>query len=500
MALSDQLTALATASKALIGSAPTPTRIAHNALHPRNAHPTHRAGYGPVLTLPDFGSKVRTRLQAQMRRMALPALALKRREPLWFGAPLPPRADILFLSHFTNPARPYSDPDAYFGDMPEALHAQELTTVTACLNHTWIGEKDIDVKTPVGPTRVILSRTLRAREEWRMGTALSKDIADMARSATGTDLTEALLAHLRRTTPDSASLTAFRTAHQVSALVQALRPKALVFTFEGHPWERLAMQAARTVMPDIQCIGYHHTVLFPHQMALANAFGARFDPDLILTAGTVAADWFKTQAAWKTTPVQVLGSPRAPKRTANPSRPHETSTTLCLVAPEGLADESLFLFRAAREAATQAPHIQFCLRLHPVLRKDRLLAIAHDLTQLPPNVSWSDKSVDQDLNAATHILYRGSTLSITAVLTGLQPLYLRMPDEPVSIDPLAALDGWRICVRDPADLAHHLLNPASLAEQSLDYEAAAQYCRAYFQPLQPDVLLASIGKSGKVLS
>lgn len=55
----------------------------------------------------------------------------------------------------------------------------------------------------------------------------------------------------------------------------------------------MAFHAARAINPEVQCIGYQHTVLFPRTHALKRPLGASFDPDAILTIGHVTGDILK---------------------------------------------------------------------------------------------------------------------------------------------------------------------------------------------------------------
>lgn len=490
-AVTDQIEALATACTTLIGPTPDPLRMSHMGLHPRNAHPATRAVYEGALNPPALPVRLRARFEGLLRRVALPVRAFARSEPLWFGDPLPQHADVLFISHFTNPKQINVAQDAYFGELPQLLADRQLRSVTACLNHTWLGPKDIPPRPTCVGARVILSRTLAPLDELHLAHQLAQDIDQMSKERTKDTVTRTLLAHLRRTHPDSASLTALRIARQIKALVQHLRPRALMFTFEGHPWERLAMQAARAVDPHILCLAYHHTVLFPEQMALASAYGPVFDPNAILTTGSVTADWFATQPDWHKTPVIALGSARAPNHPHPRPRDIGPQGAQCLVIPEGLLSETVFLIRHAIEAAQLDPKLRFCVRLHPVLSRAQVLRAAPELKSLPPNMHWSEASLNADLAAASHVLYRGSTLAITAVLNGLQPLYVCMPDEPFSVDPLAALSQWHSRIETSAQLVDHLRADTARAPKSrhLAYTVAADYCSSYFQPLRPEPVI-----------
>ncbi len=97
----------------------------------------------------------------------------------------------------------------------------------------------------------------------------------------------AVLVEAAHRATDPLTLAHVRIQHQVGALCRWFRPRALLVTYEGHAWERQAFAAARGVDPDIRCVGYQHTILFPRQHAIRRSLGWPFDPDVILTAGDV---------------------------------------------------------------------------------------------------------------------------------------------------------------------------------------------------------------------
>jgi hypothetical protein len=342
-----------------------------------------------------------------------------------------------------------------------------------------------------GPVpRILLNRTMGLSAELRIGrklTGAAKELRSRRRRETEPYIGE-FLEHAAANAASPGSFAAMRIGEQVNELVRALRPKAIVTTFEGHSWERLAFHAARAAKPDIVCVGYHHAVLFPFADAMRQSLDHGFDPDHILTAGQVSCDWLRTQPSLKGIPVEVLGSVRAPSDIAKAPR----SGSTCLVIPEGLLSESMLLCHLAIEAARLRSNLNFRLRLHPLISRKRLTRIAPDLANLPANVVWSDVALSADLAMCRWALYRGSSAVITATLSGLRPFYFSASHSEVSIDPLAALAGWREIISSAEELSHTLDTDLAMSDtdRQSGHDQASNYCRKYFMPLNAAALTA----------
>ena len=451
-------------------------QIALAPLHLRNAHPETLAQYPDLFTAK---ASLRDRLQARLGPYILSALAILKKHPDWLGDPLPEGADILFVSHLTDPEEASNGRDLYFGDIPAKCAAHEgARVVVALLNHTRVSPGAL--RTLWNATeipRIVLGRLAGFRREWRMAERLRHAVRDLPESRSQGELE--IAAFLKATPVTGRSLTALRTADQIEKLVRKLRPNLLVLTFEGHAWERLAMAAARRAHPDILCLGYHHTVLFPKTAAPGWMLGGGYDPDGVLTAGEVSAEWFAAEPALQGTPVLPLGSVRRQFEPLGARTDLLPDNPICLVAPEGILGETKRLFQAALEAAIHSPELRLRLRLHPVLSRSLLEAEMPALRDLPANVKWSVAPLEQDLVACDAVLHRGSTVALTAGLSGLRPIYLRAEGEPVRLDPLeACLGAW-----------HHEIGSGKALSEALRREASQQaretlqtYCQRYFTP------------------
>lgn len=280
---------------------------------------------------------------------------------------------------------------------------------------------------------------------------------------------------------------------------------SLVVTHEGHAWERLAFAAARRALPGIRCIGYQHAALFRLQHAIQPNLAPQYNPDQILTAGEVGKAQLERAPALNGIPISVLGSNRTFKGnvtdTASPVYPEKAKqhdNPACLVLPEGIASECHLLFEFSLGCAQSCPEIQFIWHLHPIVTYEPLAVQNQKLRNPPRNILLSQATLEEDIARCRWALYRGTTAVVQAVVAGLRPIYLQLPEE-LTIDPLYELKGWRTSVKTIADF-HRVIRcdqDRLLMDSEPEFRSTEGYCKDFFKSLSLDALEAAIISKGK---
>jgi hypothetical protein len=180
-------------------------------------------------------------------------------------------------------------------------------------------------------------------------------------------------------------------------------------------------------------------------------------------------------------PLEVIGSPR---RLALLAAERERGDT-CLVLPEGLPSEVEVLLDFTMKTAAVRPDVDFLIRLHPLVRRS-----FPDRFPRCPNVRVSDGPIEEDVANAKWCLYRGSTMAVMAVSTGVQPLYLHVVGQAV-IDPLYEL--WPNEGTPP-----HAVKTVSDAVQRFEDDAndedAVSLANQYFTQLRPSALIELVSR------
>jgi hypothetical protein len=405
---------------------------------------------------------------------------------------LPRSCDMVFVSHLVNEAHCEVEADFYFGSLARDLAQAGVSSVTLLRNHVRGAEgplrrraaRDGDAARCVLPRVGLLSDEVRglraALHEARSLRAISRQggnphRAPAATMAASSALTEGTLAGLRLHT-------------QLQAVFRRVRPRAVVVTYEGHAWERLAFDAARLVDPEVLCVGYQHTILFPGSHAVLRGLGRTLDPDVVLTIGEINRDRLMRELGPDGPRVVTYGSHRLSDAPVD----REPSKRLaCLVIPEGLPSECVILCELAWACAQALPEVEFRVRFHPVFTYEDLVRRHPRFATRPANVSISaGASVREDATACRWALYRGSSAVLQAVLSGVRPLYFVGPDGN-EIDPLFGMSEWRHRVRSPEDVVTIVEQDGLFGPEQWNSLGAVgrTFCERYIRPVEFSVVL-----------
>jgi hypothetical protein len=285
----------------------------------------------------------------------------------------------------------------------------------------------------------------------------------------------------------SARLT-LRIGKQVEKLVDILKPTVVITTHEGHSWERIVFASARMAFPKVKCIGYQHAAIFQRQHAIRRSLAAIYNPDHIMTVGPTAKRQLQSASELNAIPISVLGTNRSFDMQKS-SGEIKVSRSACLILPEGFTSESQLLFKFTLACAKALPELVFIFRMHPITTYKNLISKNTKQSEIPKNLIFSEQTLKEDILRSRWCLYRGTTAIITAVSSGVRPLYLRMPKE-FSIDPLYELNEWRVDITTIADFIKMVRDDLSddSAKMTIGSEAAQIYCSNYFVPTRSNIL------------
>jgi hypothetical protein len=423
----------------------------------------------------------------------------------WYGQEeLPCEIDVLFVSHLLNESQAGKSEDFYFAGLANDLVARGYSVAIVLINHTGKDAKPLVDRWDRCPVpRVIFSGSLRILEEVALHCRLKEESFRLRKLAKKEDhvLARRVLARAYEEALSGESLTIMRLASQVSALVTKLQPRAIVITHEGHAWERIAFAAARSVKPNIRCIGYQHAALFRLQHSIRRNLAPQYNADQILTAGVISKGQLEYAQGLKDIPIFVLGSNRTfignnanAEGHLHQSQAGQLDSSACLVIPEGFVSECYHLFEFSLACAQVTPEIQFIWRLHPLASFKSLLAHNPKLRNLPRNIVLSQSTLGEDIAHCRWALYRGTTAIVQAVVAGLRPIYLQLPGE-LTIDPLYELKDWRVKVTTVSEF-QSVINADSNSSLNLSKSealTAKKYCEDFFLPVDSKVLLDSLG-------
>lgn len=460
-------------------------------LHVIREHPVFIANYRDL-----FGAATPASLRASVwcKRHCVNRLLLARQcfsalscgSQGWFSSVQPAVAvDVLFVSHLINAGHAGQLDDFYFFGGPRELCQRGITSAIALLNHTKHWGASLAAKWPPEEIpRAVLGRSVEMAEEFRLRARMLGESRRLKRLAAAepAGLYKNVLLRASQEALSSSAWATLRMAEQFASLVRVYKPKVIVTSYEGHPWERMAFAAARSVDAQITCVAYQHAALFRLQHAARRNLAKPYNPDHILTSGVVAKEQLEQAPLSADVGLAVLGSGRRPAQLPDGMEPAQGDATAlsCLVLPDGEVTECNILFEFSIQCALAMPQVKFVWRLHPLLSHEQLAAKNPALKNLPDNIILSRETMEQDLARCSTALYRGTTAIIQAIASGLRPIYLARDGE-MTIDPLYDCDDWRAIVLSIEDFKCLVAGTESRWSPE-SAQRARRHCENFFTP------------------
>jgi len=406
------------------------------------------------------------------------------------------KSDVLVLSHLLNAAQLKQESDFYFGELLQILKSKEITNALALINHSANLSRKAFCDSSFSQPKFIFSRILSPcdellikLEQWQAYSRLREISAERSAPRLLKIANESLA-------PSTAAN--LRLYRQTLCLIRKIQPKAVVLTYEGHAWERLVFHASRQVLPNITCIAYQHTAIFPKQHAIRRSLGPLYDPDIVVFAGSTGQNWFLESADFHPK-TQVVGTPRYDSQIQDLNTKLDLANACpsCLLVPDGTLQECLLFASFGLVCSQLMPQVRFVMRLHPVISWSVICNQDNRLKCLPDNFVISNKPIESDFVDNFWVIYRGSGAGIRGASVGLRPLYLNSPSSGSNINLLCFLDSWMRVVSTPKDVQSIIVEDLSNSGVAIrdEFLSALPFMRSIFSQYDPGVFVDIITAS-----
>ena len=408
-------------------------------------------------------------------------------------------SEILIISHFLNKNNLGSKEDFHFRDLPNILAKDNYSVNIFLHNHTSFPPDSIEQSWNNSQIpRYVCSNRLNFTEELKIvlrGINILYYFLFVFKNKDRFINRVRIMSAIEAISP--ASLGAERFSRQLEKFVNRTNPKFIIFTFEGHSWERLVINKIKNLKKKIMCIGFVHTITFPNQHAALTKYPQQFMPDHILVPGKEAKETFQKKLL-NSVPIQVVGSPKKLKITLNFKKKDNLRV---LILPEGFITETNLLINFGLALATKCPEIKFRIRIHPEIlnRENRYVKIIKK--KKLSNIKISKNTLNNDALWGSHAIYRGSTSILEAMTLAVIPIYYSRKNE-LSIDPLFLMKNQKHCVKTIEDtIVKFNLWKKMTSEQKLSYKIQyVNFCNSLVQPLNTKILKKVIKSNNKLRS
>ena len=266
-----------------------------------------------------------------------------------------------------------------------------------------------------------------------------------------------------------------RLRDQVCELILKIKPKIIIFTFEGHAWERLLIYKLKKISPKTIIAGYQFTSLIKYQNSIYRKVNQKFNPDFVLTTGKISEAIIKRRIV--NTKVKTIGSPKKFIINENKTELNKYENQNILFVPEGLDYEIFQMLNFCIKSAEQFTNINFIFRFHPLINAKNFIreySFEKKLINLK-NIILSKKSLKEDLSISNFIIFRGSSIVFNAVLNNIIPLYLNIDE--INCNPLYEVFPKKLIINN-SDIFKNL-NQFDLKNN--EKLSMIDYCKNYFE-------------------
>ena len=401
------------------------------------------------------------------------------------------KKNVIFISHLLEKENVNKKNDFYFGNLKNILEREKISNYKILCNHTndifslnnlknskntIVLSKYLNLKGEIKLLAIQLLEFLRLiRIKFRTKEALKKKI-----------IKDALVSLFQDET-----LFALRTNYQLEVLIDKIKPKLLICTYEGYPWERLCFNKAKNLSKDLIRVGYQHAPVIKSNYSLKRNLKGNYNPDIIWCSNNNSYDELYHSSIIKHTFLNKLGNFKIYQEKILVLKKNKIKK-ICLVIPEGTNSECIRLFKFSLLCAEKNKSFKFIWRVHPIIKKEKMLKLL-DLPskKLPSNIKISNnKLISKDFEKTSFTLYRGSGAIINSTLHGNIPLYLHNKGD-ANIDPLYKLNkkNYILNVKDFSRICNSYLK-----KKKLDLKLIRDINKNYSKKLEINKLLKFIKK------
>ena len=393
------------------------------------------------------------------------------------------KVNLIIISHLLETSDIRNKQDFYFGTLAKELDNEGIEPCTILINHCGVVQQDL--KQSQKRKTIILPRYYHPLKEiiiiFRL--VFASFLMPYVKSRHNFWL-KSCLAQC-----NSQSIGNYRIGLMISNLIFKLKPHFVLFTFEGHGWEKVMMSLSRKMVNPPLFWGYQHAMLFPGKKAINFKLGKDVDPAHIFTIGKITLKKLKEESEFVN--FSILGSVKNSKS----KMPHDLSleTKACLFAPEGVIDEVLLMANFALKAAKLMPEQLFIVRLHPVLSRKNVKQKLEKFGKIPHNFQLSDYKLSDDLDRSNWVCYRGSTVVIQAIIRGLRPVFLNFSENIKENDPLPESLKFRQVINREEMLIKLILDDKKcLLRNNQELQECVKFGNEYIMPLDSKVIINKI--------
>lgn len=358
----------------------------------------------------------------------------------YFYATSKKKVDVIFFSHLVNSNHLKNNIDFYFGKLPKIFKKKSITVLN---NETEFTNYQVLKNNKTRRELIILSNYVGFFNEIKILKSLTLHIIEIIfkKQEFKVKKNDTFFKNFLLNIINQNTIKNIRLHFQIKKILQLYQPKKILYTFEGHCYEKIILDTTKLYSKEIECIAYQHSIIFPIQPSLLSPLNTKFEPEKILTSGFKGKNILKK--CYKKSKIFHIGNPRHKKKKLN----FNAKKNICLLIPDGTLDEAkkmISLIPAHNNKINSK--IKYLVRFHPGVSD-------FFKKNTNPNIEFSNNKLSHDLDNCRWAVYRGTGAVIHCLAQGIRPIYYSYNKREISIDPLNDLNRFKKKIYSFQDLS-----------------------------------------------
>ncbi len=381
--------------------------------------------------------------------------------------------DCLIISNLINDNEENIFKDKYFGNLENDLKKIDVRTITIYKNFSNYSNFKLFEKIKKNNKKlIILSKRLSLLNEFKL---ILITIFEILRNIT---IKSKINITYFFSIPSN-----LRISNQIEKIIKKIKPKIIIFTFEGHSWERILIKKIKNHNSNILCAGYQFGLLTKNHHSIFRKLKKDYNPDFIFTSGKITQKIFEENSNYSNTIISILGSYKRDTNNLISNKRNINNKTF-LVVPEGI--ETLKFFKFIVECAKMFNFYNFIFKVHPEVEINLIKYLKNTIKEnaiINIRISTSEIDILEEIMISKFIIYRGSIGVFQGCLNDLIPIYYNAR-EIIDINPLYKFIHSDLIINIPDDL--EIFKNSSKFDNKINYYK--QISKDYFEIIKPRII------------
>ena len=401
------------------------------------------------------------------------------------------KTGIIFVSHYTGQETIVGE-DPYFGTLPQQLNKNKRPNLLLYINHYKGNSSKLNLETNTQKSnheQYILPKTVNTKEFLELYRSIFGNFKEImfhvAKKGEICKREKILMLELAVQQLGLESMSQAILAKNIERIIGQTDAKKMVLTYEGHSFEIYVANKLKSKFPNLDVSVYQ----FAPVVAAQNSFFRNLHYLNKNIRIFISGSQFKYNILERTnlpsSALTVIGSRK--NRTDKLCFTGKKNVTVVFAA-EGSKDSLIEFINLACYSSLENPGTTFIVRAHPA-SADYKIELFKKARKHSSNFYLSRDSLINDLNKATHCVYRSSSVGLEGLMHGVVPIHYAAEMDS-ALDPINTIDLPHLQLTD-IDVFNKKIKEISDSYVEIGEQQLRNYrevFKGYFEPLKLNIL------------